>query len=463
MRYKRLNCPMKTVIVGGGISGLATAFALLQKFPNMELGVFESASRAGGKVWSDRTAEGFLCESGVNAFLDSKPRTLELVAALNLRALTSSDEARRRFVYSEGELHQLPATPPAFLTSKLLSLPGKLRVMAETLVPRGRGGDETLSAFALRRLGREAYEKLIDPMASGVFAGDPDKMSLSSCFPRIHEIEMEYRSLILGLIKLQIKARGEDGTSKPSAGPAGKLTSFNLGMSEMTQAIAEVLGSRLRLSTSVSAVARDGNRFTLELANGERVDAARVILAAPAYAQAQMLEDLMPLTSNWLASLSYPSLSVICLGYRKSRLKHPLNGFGFLVPSRERRKVLGVLWDSSIFANRAPEGHALIRCMIGGARATELANLPDDQLIDFARSELSATMGVDIEPDFLRIYRHEKSIPQYRVGHTTQLLKVETELMQHPGLILTGNAYKGVALNDCVANAYRIAESFTTE
>ena len=198
---------MKTIIVGAGISGLATAHALLERHPDLDLQVLESADRPGGKIWSEKSPEGYLCEWGVNAFLDSKPKTIELAKSLNLSPVTSYDASRHRFVYSENQLRELPGSPPAFFKSNLVSWPGKFRIAMETLVPGAGNKEETLKQFAIRRLGREAYEKLIDPMASGVFAGDPEKMSVNSCFPRIKEIESEYRSLVLGLIKLQIKAK----------------------------------------------------------------------------------------------------------------------------------------------------------------------------------------------------------------------------------------------------------------
>ncbi len=450
---------MKTVIVGAGISGLSTAYALLEKQPDMELVVLEASGRVGGKVWSDKSEEGFLCESGVNAFLDNKPKTLLLGQALGLSPVTSFDASRHRFVFSENHLHELPATPPAFLTSNLLSVPGRLRVMMETLVPRGNNPDESLAAFATRRLGREAFEKLIDPMASGVFAGDATQLSLESCFPRIHEVETEYRSLILGLIKLQIKARKEGAINKPTAGPGGKLTSFTQGMSALPLAIANKLGDRIRLSTPVESLAKEGQHYIVHLSSGERIDAERVILASPAHAQARMLEDLAPDIASELKSVPYPSLSICCLGYKRDQIKHDLNGFGFLVPSRERRNILGTLWDASIFPERAPEGYVLLRSMIGGARNSELALLPEERMVDLVRSDLKDVMGINVAPDFVRVYKHEQAIPQYVVGHRQRLETINQLLVNHPNLYLTGNAYKGVSLNDCVANAYALADT----
>lgn len=452
---------MKTVIVGAGISGLATAHALLEKIPDLDLIVLEASDRVGGKVWSDKTQEGFLCEGGVNAFLDNKPKTLALSKDLGLSPVTSFDASRFRYVFSENQLHQLPSSPPAFLSSNLLSLPGRLRVLLETLIPRGHRNDECLADFAIRRLGQEAFEKLIDPMASGVFAGNARQLSLKSCFPRIHEVENEYRSLILGLIKLQIKAKKAGRKNMPTAGPSGKLTSFAEGMSSLPLAIANRLGDRIRLSTPVDSVSRDQERYTVYLSNGEKIETENVILASPAYAQAKILNDMAPEIARELLDIPYPSLSVCCLGYRREKIKHDLNGFGFLVPSREKRNILGTLWDASIFPQRAPEGYVLLRTMIGGAHHPELALLPEEKLVALVRSDLKDVMGVNAEPDFIRIYRHEKAIPQYNVGHQQRLDTIKQLVNRYPGLILTGNAYKGVALNDCVANAYGLAESIT--
>ncbi|MCI0505985.1 MAG: protoporphyrinogen oxidase [Gammaproteobacteria bacterium] len=450
---------MKTVIVGAGISGLATAHALLERQPDPDLLVFESADRPGGKIWSEKTPEGFLCEWGVNAFLDSKPKTLQLARSLSLAPVTSYDASRHRFVYSNNGLRKLPGSPPAFLKSDLISWPGKLRILMETLAPKTGKDEETLKEFAVRRLGREAYEKLIDPMASGVFAGDPEKMSVNSCFPRIKEIENEYRSLIIGLIRLQIKAAKAGRKDRPQAGPSGKLTSFYNGMSELSDAIAARLGGRLRLSTGVESLTRNGKHYILHLSNGKQEEAERVILAAPAYAQAGILKNLAPDIAQILAEIYYPPLAVCCYGYQRNKIMHDLNGFGFLVPSRERRKILGTLWDVSIFPNRAPDGYVLLRTMVGGARAVDYAIEDKDKLADMVRGELAAIMGIDAMPDFVKTCRHEQSIPQYNLGHAKRLQKIDQLLQKHPDLILTGNAFKGVALNDCVANAYHIADS----
>lgn len=449
---------MKTGIIGAGISGLATAQAILVQDPNAEVVVLEAAAHTGGKILTEITAEGFLCEWGVNAFLDKSPRTLELCREIGLTPVPADVSAKKRYVFSEGELHQLPEKPPQFLASKLLSVPGRLRVMGEVFTRKTDRADETLEQFGTRHLGREAFEKLIDPMASGVFAGDARTMSLKSCFPRIHEIDSEYGSLIRGLIKLQREARRAGKKDTPGPGPGGILTSFKGGMSVLTDALTAGLGSRVRVNTPVQGISRNGGLYTLHLEDGSSEDFDALVLATPAYAQANMLSDMAPGISELVGGIQYPALAVVCLGYSKEKAGSCLDGFGFLVPSRENRDILGTVVDSNIFPDRAPPGSVLFRSMVGGARKSRLAELPDEQLLDLVRSNLKDILGLSAEPDFASIYRHEKAIPQYLVGHADRLAAIDRQLETFPGLVMTGNAFRGVSLNDCVLNASKTAQ-----
>lgn len=451
----------RLIIVGGGISGLSIAYAILERGPSTELLVFEAEKRAGGKIWTER-ANGFLCEGGVNGFLDNKPKTIELASKLRIEPLRSNDAARRRFIYSEGKLHLLPESPTAFFISNLLSFPGKLRILYEIFAPKGEKEDESLADFARRRLGKEAYEKLIDPMASGIYAGDPETLSLKSCFPRIHEIEKNYGSLIRALVKLQIQAK-KSGKTMPGPGPGGVLTSFYDGMETMIDSLKNFLGDRIRLDSRVTGIGKKGGTYAVHLFDGSKVEAENVVIASPAYAASEMLSDFDRSLSSTLSEIPYPSLSVVCLGYRKDKVNNSLEGFGFLVPNRERRRLLGTLWDSSIFPNRAPEGYVLIRSMLGGARASELAMREDDRLIDIVIAELRDMMGIGAEPDFYKVYRHERAIPQYIVGHQSKLKKIDETLMKHRGLYITGNAYRGIGVNDCIENSYKLAERIVEE
>ena len=454
---------MKISIVGAGISGLATAQAVLARKPDAEITIYEAGERIGGKVWTETGPEGYLCEGGVNGFLDKIPRTLELCKEAGVSPLKADSAAQKRYVFSRNELHKLPEKPPEFFSSKLLSVPGRLRVIYEMIAGGTNNPDETLAQFATRRLGKEAYERLIDPMASGVFAGNASKLSLKSCFPRINEIEMEYGSLIRGLIKLQKKAKREGAKNTPGPGPGGTLTSFEHGMSALTDSLADQLGSRIRVSTPVRDISRDGDRYTLQLDNDRQDECETLVLAAPAHAQAVMLQALDPSLANLLREIPYPALSVCCFGYQKQRVGQVLDGFGFLIPSKENRSVLGTIVDSNVFSGRAPEDSILLRSMVGGARSPELAMLPDEQLISRVRSDLQDILGLKAEPDFIRIFRHQRAIPQYEVGHAARLEAIEEKLQQHPGLVLTGNAFKGVSLNDCVVNAWKTAQSLVPQ
>lgn len=449
---------VKIGIVGAGISGLATAHAILEHHPDAELTVFEANKRPGGKVITEATVGGYLCEWGVNAFLDKSPPTLELCRHLGLDVLPADLSAKKRFVYSEGALHKLPEKPPEFFRSKLLSPRGRVRVIGEVFSGRARKTDETLEEFGTRHLGREAFEKLIDPMASGVFAGDARAMSVKSCFPRIREVEDEYGSLIRGLIKLQKAARKSGSKNMPGPGPGGVLTSFDAGMSVLTSTIAEELGPRLRLSAPVTGVSYSQGRYTVHLQDGEDEFEALTI-ASPAYAQAEMLRDLSPEIAGRVGGIGYPPLAVVCLGFRESDVGTRMDGFGFLIPSREKRDILGTVSDSNVFPNRAPEGHALLRTMVGGARNPGPAELPDERLLDLVRANLEDIMGITAEPVFAKIYRHARAIPQYRVGHAQRIDEIEKGLADFPGLVLTGNAFRGVSLNDCVLNAERTSRA----
>jgi len=449
--------------VGAGISGLATAQAILALQPGTEVTVFEASARAGGKVETESVPEGYICEWGVNAFLDKSPRTLELCAEVGLSPLRGDESAKKRYVYSEGELHKLPEKPPQFLKSRLLSWPGRLRVLGEVFTGPGGKDDETLAEFGTRHLGREAFEKLIDPMASGVFAGDATRLSLKSCFPRIHEVESQYGSLIRGLIKLQKEARRSGRKDTPGPGPGGMLTSFAGGMSELTDTLAVQLGRRLRLGTPVAGISREAGHYQLQLESGQIEVFDRVVLAAPAHAQAAMLQDVSAVLAGQVGGIPYPALAVICLGFDRRHMGPGLDGFGFLVPSREKRDILGTVVDSNVFPNRAPAGKVLLRTMVGGARNPELAELPDDRLLDRVLANLRDIMGIACDPEFVSIYRHQRAIPQYLVGHAERLRAVDAELQNFPGLVLSGNAFRGVSLNDCVLNAAKTAKALLPE
>lgn len=451
---------MSLVIIGGGISGLSLAYFLLEQKPSLDIIILESEKRAGGKIWTDKV-DGFLCESGVNGFLDNRPRTLELVAKLALSPLKSSEDARKRFIFSDGKLHRLPESPVSFFSSNLLTLHGRLRIIWEIFVPRGNGKDETLAEFARRRLGKEAFEKLIDPMASGIYAGDPEKMSLKSCFPVIYNLEQKYGSLIRAMIQLQKEAKKTG--KKVGAGPGGVLTSFYDGMETMINALTGYLGEKVKTGTRAISIDKKGDTYIVSVSDGSNIEAEAVVLATPAHETSEMVRDIDKQLSSTLSEIFYPSISVVCLGYKRDKISHSLNGFGFLIPYREGRKILGTLWDSSIFPNRVPEGYVLLRSMLGGVRMSELALQDENKLINMVMDELGDILGIKAQPDFVKVYTHKKGIPQYSLGHEKKLETITGICNKFKSFYITGNAYRGIGVNDCIESSYKLAERIVKE
>jgi protoporphyrinogen/coproporphyrinogen III oxidase len=457
----------RIAIVGAGISGLCTAHYLIRELSaagrGAEILILEAEGVPGGKMRTVRE-DGFNMEWGPNGFLTNKPHSLDLVRELGIeeRLARSSDLARKRFIHSGGKLHRLPETPPAFFRSNLLTLSGRLRVAREPFAPGPQGGvDETVGDFARRRLGEEALEKLIDPMVTGIFAGDPDRMSLRSCFPLIYDLERKHGGLVRGMIALLMERRASGEKREMSAGPGGVLMSFDDGAQVLADVLAERLAEGLHLGVTVTGARRDDGGYILSLVEREEpgeLPADIVVFATPAYAAAEILFELDPALSDALSLIPYSPISVVALGFEEAALGGPLDGFGFLIPRREKRRILGALWDSSVFPNRAPEGKALIRAMVGGVRNPDLAALPDAELVALARGELGALMGIAAEPILARAFRHDRGIPQYLVGHQGILETIDARLAANPGIHLNSNAYRGIALNDCVLQARLTAE-----
>ena len=457
----------RIAVIGGGISGLATAFAIEREAASVNLEVetlvIEKEQRCGGKIWS-RQEEGYLCEWGPNGFLDNKPMTLDLCSQLGIeqQLLRSDDNARKRFIYSNKILHRLPENGPSFIKSSLISWPGKLRLAAELVIPkRTSAADETLAEFGRRRLGPEALDKLIAPMVSGIFAGNPETMSLKSCFPRIYELEQEYGGLIRAMLKLARKKRSEQQAGKvvsSAAGPGGVLTSFSGGIQYLTDSVARQVQGEQLLGSGVQRLTPKQGGFLLELEDGSTQEADIVVSALPAYALASLVDEHVPQAAELLNEIPYAAMNVICLGYEKAAVAHDLNGFGYLIPRAEGCNILGTLWDSSIFNLRAPEGRVLLRSMMGGATNPQAINLSDAEVISKTQTDLQQIMGVRCDPEFIRVFRHPRAIPQYTRGHAGRVAGVMEALHQLPDLLVTGNAFSGVSLNDCINAANTTAE-----
>ncbi|HVL69839.1 MAG TPA: protoporphyrinogen oxidase [Vicinamibacterales bacterium] len=449
----------RIVIAGGGIAGLATAWNVRRRDPSAEIVVLERASRAGGNIRTE-VVEGYACEWGPDGFLDNAPATLRLVRELGLegRLQPSNDAARRRFVYLQGRLHEVPTSFGAFLRSRLLSTRGKLRLLCEPFGRKPPGGDESIFDFAARRIGAEAASVLVDSMVSGVFAGDARSLSLRACFPRMWELERDYGSLVRAMIATRRQRTRDDA----AGAPAGRLTSFTGGMSDLVDALTRQLGDVVRLSTPVLSLrsAASGGWHVGTPRGG--LDADAVVLAGPASEAAAVLAPVdVPLATD-LEAIPAAPLAVVCLGFDE-RAVGPLDGFGFLVPRSEKIRVLGALWETSIYPNRAPGGKALMRVMIGGAVDPLAAFLSDDVLVCIARENLQRTMGLVAVPEFVKVIKHRRGIPQYGGGHVARLERIAARLAQHPGLFLAGNSYRGVSINSCIAEADTLADTILRE
>jgi oxygen-dependent protoporphyrinogen oxidase len=463
--------PRRVVIVGGGLSGLAAAswtqLLAAETGLDVRLTLLEAAERLGGTIGSViRT--GYLCESGPNGFLDSKPHALELCARLAIsdRLLRSKYAARKRFIYSAGALKPLPEDPISFLASDLISLSGKARLAMDYFIPARAeaSDDETVADFVRRRIGVEPLEVLVGPMASGVFAGDPENMGLEACFPRIKELERGFGGLIRAMLALQMQAAAAGRKTPMSAAPGGRLTCFPGGMEELITLLAGRLGEAVRKGSRVTSLEPRGTGYRIAADGHGQVEADALILAVPAYEAHPLLAGLDPGIAHTISTIPYVPLTVAHLGFDLAAVPRPLDGYGFLIPRRENRRLLGVLWASSIFSGRAPEGKVLLSTMAGGALDPWTARLGADELVQVVRGELEATMGVRGEPELVQLFRWERAVPQYTPGHLARLRSIDKRLGDHPGLFLTGNAFRGVSINDCIHSgketAARVVEYF---
>jgi oxygen-dependent protoporphyrinogen oxidase len=437
---------MKIAIVGAGISGLTTAFYLKHLRPDWDLTIFDAASRAGGTMQTV-AVDGFRFEAGGNGFLTNKPDSLRLVedCGANGLLLPSSDKARRRFIF-DGALHALPESPPAFLKSRLLTLPQKLRVAGEFFVqPRHDDAEETLQQFGYRRVGKGLTDVFLDAMTAGIYGTTPAKVSVNAAFPMVVNLEREYGGLFKGMLAKR----------KKEAGPGGILMSFSGGVTTLIEHLHQRIDADWQLGQPVSSISKDGRQWRIESQSVSR-SFQQVVVAAQAHASAGMFEHEDPELSRLMQRIEYTPIAVVGLGYRN--LRHALDGFGLLTTSSARQPVLGVLWDSSIFPDRAPDGCKAIRIMIGGQRNPELVNQDEQGLLRTALAGLANTMGVTQEPDVVFTQRWDKGIPHYIVGHLAAVAAIFDRARQHPGLHLVCNAYRGIAMNDCVRNGRELAE-----
>ena len=442
---------MKKAIIGGGISGLTTAFYIKRQRPEVNITLFEKKPHLGGKMKTENV-DGFLFEEGSNGFLSNKPDTLELVKDSGCEdlLLKSNDSARIRYIYKDA-LYRLPESPKAFLQTPLLSLSGKIRVATEYFrAPKKDDSDETLQSFGYRRVGKEMTDVFLDAMVAGIFASKPDKISVKSAFPAVVKLEKEYGGLFKGML----------AKKKKEAGPGGVLMSFKGGVSSFIERLADSIDIEIKKDCFVDKVDKEDDKFVV-IADDSKYLFDKVILSTPAYTGAKLLAGFDSVLSEMLKSIEYSPISIVGLGYEN--LTYPLNGFGLLTTTSSQKEILGVLWDSSIFDDRAPKGKKSLRVMIGGQRNPELALKSDKTLEEIALRGAKETMGINNIPNVVHVKRYKRGIPNYRVGHLESMEQLFSRLKEHKGLYLSSNAYFGVGLNDCVSNSKRVANEVVNE
>ncbi|CAN5834641.1 protoporphyrinogen oxidase [soil metagenome] len=438
-------------VVGGGISGLATAFFLRQAKPDWRVNVFEKEREPGGKV---RTSVhgGFTFDWGPNGFLTTVPETVELAQALGLDEVLqpAADTAKFRFLYQDGGLRPLPSAPPGFVTTELLSPFEKVRAGLE-LFSRPTDREETVHEFVARHFGTGFADALAGAAVLGTTAGDAHELSVDALFPKLRALEQQHSSLLRGLVKQQREA-------KKNPKPPGRLTSFKAGgVSTLVEALRTQLGNDLKTGVTVTDLFFENGGYSLGLSSGDTIQADAVVLATPAFVSAKLLEPLSPTAAKNLATIPYADVVVFGLGYDRIDVPQPLDGFGFLVPRGEGVRSLGVLYSSSLFSSQAPAGKVFLRVICGGTLEPAFIHLSDEDALSVVRRDLRVTMGITAEPEFVTQAKWPQGIPQYLLGHHEKVAAAENALGEYPGLYLTGNAYRGVGVNDCVRDARALA------
>lgn len=443
-------------IIGGGISGLAALHFVRTRRPDFSVKLFEAEDRLGGTIGSDRVG-GFSFDWGPNGFLDREPLTLQLCDELGLsREIERANEnVSNRFILRGGRLRFVPMTPRAFLTSDILSWCGKLRILAEPFASKAADDtDESIYDFGKRRIGSEAADYLIQPMVSGIFGGLAHRLSLRACFPAMHDMERQHGSLFRAMLAKARKARREGRKSGGPSGPGGRLTSFHGGLDVLINRFKERYQPFINTGVGISSVRRAETVYNVATGTGDTVEAHSVVLAIPSADAARVVSSLSQELSEALAGIPYAPIAVVCLGYPLSAVRHSLKGFGFLIPPSEGRRILGSIWTSSIFADRAPQGYVQFRTMVGGDGDHDSIRLADDELVRLVTNDLGQILGINGAPEVVKVYRWTQGIPQYHIGHLSRLGRIEHELAKCPGLYLAGNAYYGVGLNDCVKQSH---------
>jgi oxygen-dependent protoporphyrinogen oxidase len=436
---------MPVAIVGAGITGLTAAFYLRKR--NIPVVLYESSGRAGGIIQTVR-GDGYIVERGPNTILETCEAVSTLIDDLGLtsRRMYAPPGMKTRYVVRGGRPVALPQSVLSAVRTPLLSLLAKMRLLGEPFISRGNTEDESLSSFVKRRLGSELLDYVIDPFVGGVYAGDPDRLSVTHGFPKLHTLELRYGSLIGGTV-LGARERRRAATISRAGAP---MFSFDDGLAVLTNALQSELGDAVRLRSAVRTVTPGGQAWRVSTATGTHEHSA-VLFCAPAHCMAginmgsKRREDL-----NVLCDIYYPPIARVAVGFRAEQITHPLDGFGVLIPRKERMNSLGILFSSSMFPNRAPEGHTLLTAYLGGSRSSDVVDATDTRLVDLALTDMRKLLGISGTPAFENVARIARAIPQYNVGYGNvkdTINRLETKL---PGVFIAGSYRDGISVADCI-------------
>lgn len=442
--------------MGGGISGLCAAYWLMQN--DFDVTVLEREDSPGGSMKTVHR-NGYLVDIGPNSSLETTPLFNDLFTSLGIidQRVYANEAANKRYILREGKLHPIPMSPGLFFKSKLWSTKGKLRLLKEPFVGRANG-EESIAQFVERRLGREFLDYAINPFVAGVYAGNPEELSVQSAFPKLYRLEEVYGGLIKGMIKGRKERKQRAEQSKQSA----RMFSFTGGMSTFPHALGKVLGDRLVLNAAVTAVGKKNNTYTVTADTGKgkrEFTATHLILSVPAYQAARLLEPLDSSISETLSNIYYPPVTMVYFGYRTEAIAHPLDGFGYLIPAKEKRKILGTIWSSTIFPDRSPKGYAAFTTFVGGSRQPEITDLDKAALRQVVHDEIVSILGVTETPAFYYIKEWKRAIPQYKLGYVNTIEHIERFEQSYAGLHLCSNYRGGISVGDCVMNARRTVDA----
>lgn len=430
----------RVAVIGGGISGLTTAYLLKNK--GFDVTVFEGADTVGGNVQTV-TRDGFTIEQGPNSLLKS-PRFVDLVKSLKLedKVLAADESAKKRYILADGKLE---AMGPKSFVNGFFSLKTIFGLMREPFVRTKSPEHESVAEFVKRRIGPEFLDKAIDPFVSGVYAGDPTNLSMRSAFPKLYEMERDYGSLIMATVRRKTEKADPDFP---------RTFSFRGGLKTLIATLADEIGDGVRVASPVSEIEETDRKFRV---NGDEFEA--VVISTPSYVAAELIKSRDEKLGTLLADVNYPKLAVVILGFKTEKIPAKLDGFGFLIASKEKRPILGTLYHSAVFPERSPDGYQLLVTFVGGVRSGDsLDAKTDDELRSLVLAQLNDILGVAGEPDFVHIKRWAKAIPQYRVGYEDVTATCADFEKNNRGLYFCSNFYRGISMGDCVKNAFATAD-----